>query len=389
MASFFARWTAFLPAALVAASVGAGCGGDDTDGPSSFKEGPGTSAGSSSGTSSGTTLGSSAGTAGTTAGSSDGGTGSTTGGTNGPLNICATQTARADLVPLDVGLAVDTSYSMDFQDKWSNVREALRAFISNQAYAGLGVGLQFFPSRAACSVSDYATPAVPMAQLPVAQPTLRTAIDAQRVSGGTPLVQVIQGMGEYMRAWAGAHPERKPILIVASDGIPDDSCTSTDQTPPNSLANAVLQAQATYKGTPSVPVFVIGVGNELTALNAVAQAGGTESAIIIDTGKSIVNQFLDALDAIRKKALFCSFPVPQSGVDTEKVNVQFSEPNKTPEVFVRTGDEAGCAGAKTNGWHYDDKLRPQNVVLCKETCERVTSSQGRLDVIFGCATRVN
>ena len=45
-----------------------------------------------------------------------------------------------------------TSFSMDFDDKWTNVKAALESFVTNPAYADLGIGLQFFPIRssAAC-----------------------------------------------------------------------------------------------------------------------------------------------------------------------------------------------------------------------------------------------
>src|SRR4051794_5087646 len=43
-----------------------------------------------------------------------------TGGTNpaGDLATCATSSAEVALTPLDMALGVDTSYSMDFENKW-------------------------------------------------------------------------------------------------------------------------------------------------------------------------------------------------------------------------------------------------------------------------------
>src|SRR5436305_5452559 len=84
----------------------------------------------------------------------DGGIGVGEGGDNqtGNGETCATSSAEVALTPLDMALGVDTSYSMDFDDKWLQVRDALRLFVQNPNYANMGVSLQFFPVRQQCKV---------------------------------------------------------------------------------------------------------------------------------------------------------------------------------------------------------------------------------------------
>src|SRR5450631_1730365 len=70
------------------------------------------------------------------------------GGNNGgalgtDMGTCAANAQRVALVPLDMGLGVDTSYSMDFDDKWIQVRDALNVFANNPNYTNMGVALQF------------------------------------------------------------------------------------------------------------------------------------------------------------------------------------------------------------------------------------------------------
>ncbi|MEO8906119.1 MAG: vWA domain-containing protein [Polyangiaceae bacterium] len=314
--------------------------------------------------------------------------GSTGGDTNVDTDTCAANAQRVALSPLDMGLGVDTSYSMDFDDKWIQVRDALNVFAKNPNYANMGVALQFFPVRQQCNVMQYGAPLVPMQVLPDVQPAFSSAVDAQRMYGGTPLVQVMQGMVGYMRDWAKAHTDRKPVLVLATDGIPDDTCSASDIDPVNSLDNALALAKDAYEGDPSIPVFVIGVGAELTALNAIAQAGGTDSAAVIATTGNVTEKFLAALDNIRRTALACDYaiPPPSSGeIDYGAVNVTFREGSAKPETFYYVGTPDDCKLSATGAWYYDDPKLPTKVVLCPQTCERVSAAaDGKMAVAFGC-----
>src|SRR6478736_271849 len=304
------------------------------------------------------------------------------------METCASNAQQVALVPLDMGLAVDTSFSMDFNDKWLQVHDALNVFAKNPNYMNMGVALQFFPVRQVCNVDEYATPIVPMQVLPGVQPAFSSAVDAQRMSGGTPLVQVMQGMIGYMRDWAGAHLDRKPVLVLATDGIPDDTCTASNIDPVNSLDNALALAKDAYEGKPSIPVFVIGVGEELTALNSIAEAGGTESAAVIATSGNVTQKFLEALDGIRRSALSCSYdiPPPKKGeIDYAAVNVTFGQGKNKPETFFYVDSADDCELSAESAWYYDDPKDPKQVVLCPKTCERVSAaSDAKMDVAFGC-----
>jgi hypothetical protein len=304
------------------------------------------------------------------------------------MTTCAADAQSVALVPLDMGLGVDTSYSMDFDDKWIQVRDALNVFAKNPNYANMGVALQFFPIREQCNVDQYGMPIVPMQVLPGVQPAFSSAVDAQRMFGGTPLVQVMQGMVAYMRDWSMTHTDRKPVLVLATDGIPDDTCSASDIDPSNSLDNALALAKDAFEGHPSIPVFVIGVGAELTALNAIAKAGGTDSAAVIATTGNVTEQFLAALDNIRRTALSCDYaiPPPTSGaIDYDAVNVTFREGTAKAETFYYVGTADDCKLSATGAWYYDDPKNPTKVVLCPQTCERVSAaSDGKMAVAFGC-----
>jgi Mg-chelatase subunit ChlD len=64
---------------------------------------------------------------------------------------CAEEAHKAEIVPLDLMLLVDASSSMTgstgMGTKWGAAQSALSAFVRDPRSAGLGVGLQFFPTE--------------------------------------------------------------------------------------------------------------------------------------------------------------------------------------------------------------------------------------------------
>ncbi len=307
----------------------------------------------------------------------------------GDADTCATSTQKVNLTPLDLGLLVDTSASMDYENKWIKVSGALGIVSQSSRYTNVAMALQYFPLRLSCDEEGYTKPALEMGVLPGVGDALRASLAGQRMSGGTPLVQALDGMGRYMAEWAQAHPDHRTVLVVATDGIPDGTCAGS--TPPNSLEEAVLAAgrvaggQA-YAGAPKVPVYVIGVGSELTALDSIAVAGGTAKATLISTAADVDKQFIAALDAIRNQTLTCDYTVPppeKGDLDFNAVNVTFTDyASKETLVSVKQAD---CDKAGSKGWYYDNPDKPTKVVLCPQTCERVnTSRDGQISFVYGC-----
>lgn len=320
---------------------------------------------------------------------------------------CATSALPIELRPLDMMLAIDTSGSMDYPDpddpvgastKWLAVSEAIKAFVAQPDFAGLGVGLQYFPLLpSACDVSRYVAPAQGIANLPGAAAAITSSLDKRGRSGLTPIVPVLEGVTAYLRKWATDHPDRRPIIVLATDGVPDTSCLNDRQGEglvgglPNTLANAVAIAREAVRGTPSLSVFVVGVGKQLTALDDIAAAGGTGRAVLVDAAKDPEKSFLEALADIRRRAVFCELDIPAENrprIDFERVNVRLSYQGRS-EDFGSVGSPAGCERNPGRGWHYDDPVAPTKIVLCDQACDRVQARVGgRLDVIFGCSTIV-
>ncbi len=310
---------------------------------------------------------------------------------NFDLDACVSSSKQTEVLPLDILIALDTSYSMDFDGKWPAVKSALKSFTKSQKSVGLSLGLQYFPLRRQCRVEDYASPAVVLGELPGNEVAITTSLDEQLMSGGTPMVPLLEGAYQYLKDYQATNPKRKVVLVLATDGIPDDSCIKVgDGGIGNSLANAVALASQAQSTQPSLQTFVIGVGSELGALNEVAAAGGTGSAFIVDTASDTQTAFFTALDTIRQAALQCEFeiPTPEEGkaIVYDQVNVSFTTQTGV-EYFANVQSADNCATGGDKGWYYDNPDMPTRVRLCPGACDKVRLTQdSRIDVLFGCAT---
>jgi hypothetical protein len=312
---------------------------------------------------------------------------------------CGSVTKQAGKIPVDIVLVVQTSFSMQFDNKWTTLSAALVNFVNDPASSDLDLGMQFFPLRLLCEPSAYEALAVPVGPQPMAAPMIQAAIEARAtlpttegsgMFGATPTVQVLEGIIAYLQA--NTQPGHKPVIVMATDGVPDLSCIdSPDGAVPNSLANAETIAAAAFAANPSIPLFVIGVGSQLTPLNQLAAAGGTTSATLIHVGADAGNQeqnFLNALNAIRAQTVPCNFSLPTGVmIDTNDINVTYTtgSGDVTSEVYV--GSAANCSQAATTGWYFDNPTTPTQVILCGGACSIVQADpNATVNVVLGCPT---
>jgi Mg-chelatase subunit ChlD len=306
---------------------------------------------------------------------------------NGGDAACGSVKKQAQKVPVDLVFGIDTSFSMDFENKWTSLSGALETFVTDPASNGLNLGIQFFPLRETCVVSAYEDLAVPLGPQATVAPLIASAIEGKRMAGGTPTVQILEGLVAYVQANETAGI--KPIIVLATDGVPDSTClTAPDGGTPNSLANAEAVAAAAFAATPSIPTFVIGVGSDLTALNALAAAGGTTTATLVDVGADGGNAeqaFVDALNAIRQQAVPCQFTLPSGAINPSLTNVVYTPGTGPDQTFVYVGTAADCSMASADGWYFDNPTQPTQVILCNGACNVVKADPAaQVDVELGC-----
>jgi hypothetical protein len=337
---------------------------------------------------------------------------------------CASESIQADGLPLDMAVMFDRSGSMEEGvsggSKWQVVTGALNDFMALPESTGIGMGIQFFPIGGAmcpvqcfstadcgadcgtcfgafmgfpgictnagednCTLADYEAPMVPIALLPGVQPDISAALAGNAPSdGGTPTGVALTGAINYARTHAAANSNHVVIVVLVTDGNPT-SCNPSDIP---SIQNIAAQGVA---GSPSILTFVIGVGDSLTNLHAIAEAGGSTQAFIVDTAADVEQQFLDALEEIKGSVLGCTFTIPQPEMgdpDYNKVNVAYTPGGGMEETIPRVDGPGECP-AMGDGWYYNDPANPTQIILCPYTCERVSGDDmGKVDIVLGCAT---
>lgn len=299
------------------------------------------------------------------------------GGNGGPdLMKCATASAQPSPIPVNLVFMFDKSGSMGQSSKWTSCAQGLNGFFADPNSKGLNASLQFFPLSPECSTSTYQNPAVSMRPLPDAS-SFSSAIAANSPSGGTPTLPAEKGAIAYAQQIAQQRPGEKVAIVLVTDGDPND-CSSTPQ-------NVAMAAAAVAS---QIPTYVIGVGPSLQNLDTIAMGGGTNKATIVQTNNpaQIVQDFQNALNAIRGLTLACEYtiPMPPNGqaLDYGKVNVVFTPTNAPSETLAYSQD---CSNPK--GWKYDNAANPTKIMLCSGACAEVQKDKsGKIDVVFGCKT---
>jgi len=407
-------WARFAAVAVTfALPIGFACSAGSTDGTNGRA---GANSGGSSGQSDGGT-----GAISLTGGSSSGGSGNggsginidggSSGGSSSSGDACAGSSYEGEQKPLDMFIMFDQSGSMgsdccNGSTRWDAIKGALIEFVQTPQSDGIGIGIQYFPLDApqvdcaanpndpgcecfglcpgflcfcinngggSCVVSDYATPDVPIQLLPGVSAAMVSSLNAHGPNGGTPTYPALQGAMQYAVPYAAQNPGRKTIVVLATDGDPND-CNSN-------VGNVSQVAAAGLANNPSVQTYVIGVGS-IANLDTIAQAGGTGQALVVDNANA-GQQFLAAMNQIRGMALSCEFTIPLP--DNQPANYNEVNVKHNGDLVYKVGSEAECDPTR-GGWYYDDPSAPQYIRLCPVTCDTVTTAQGRVDIELHCPT---
>lgn len=331
---------------------------------------------------------------------------------------CATSINNGERIPLDMYIVFDRSGSMSTQaggqTLWDATKQAFITFVNAPGSVGTGMGLQFFPPGTAsganclgsvppscptgcmpfgpycvpagdsgCSVNDYLPPAVFIEQLPAVASKITTALNATSPGGGTPTLPAMQAAAQAVSAHAAQNPDRKAIIVLATDGNPND-CSSNTQ-------NVAQVAAGAFNGNPSVATFVIGINNSgvnVSGLHSIAQSGGTGQALIVDPNNAGA-EFLAAIEAIQGQALGCTFKMPKPGpgetLNPNQVNVWFTPPSGTPTLIYKVSGPAQC-DPTLGGWYYDDPTSPTEIALCPASCTAIEGTKGEVRIELGCTS---
>ena len=254
-----------------------------------------------------------------------------------------------------------------------------------------------------CSSTVYATPAVEIVSLQSDAAQIMASIEAQMPDGDTPSGPALGGAIAHAQQWATTNPGHTVVAVLATDGLPTECLPDTLNFSGTAATGALVDevasiAQEGLFGTPSVATSVIGVfaagdTSALENLNLIARAGGTQTAQIIDAGGNVTQQFLEALNKIRKARLACEYQIPENNsgkeADYMAVNVEFND-NGASQTLFYVGSADRCTPDK-GGWYYDDTSAkaPTKILICPSTCNAFQSlAAGSVAIKLGCRTMI-
>lgn len=321
------------------------------------------------------------------------GIGGGSGGLGGGAS-CATGSSQANLANVNMFLMFDQSSSMTENDRWGNATAALVQFLQAPETAGIKIALRFFASdepAAGCNIQECnidacSQPLVDLGELTSAagdghETRLVEAIQSRVPNPqgpGTPISAALQGAVNWSVDFNASAPDtERAVVVFVTDGEP--SGCDEDQ---NNIAAIAGQGFAD-----GVLTFSVGLqGSSEALMNAIADEGGTGQAIFVGDGNA-QQDLLDALNAIRGKAMTCDFDLPSgNNVDPTKVNVTLTTGDEV-EQWSKVANANACGDSKA--WHYDSENNPTSVVLCPAACEAAGGTSGsRIDVVFGCETNL-
>lgn len=335
-------------------------------------------------------------------------TGTTSACTGAETAGCVGERYEGEQVPLDLYIMFDVSCSMSCpaeqtgpglccrggpNPRIDQVRNATEQFLQDPASAGMGVGIGYFGfmqgGMTSCDPSRYSAPSVPIAALPGNAAALVTSLNAAQPTGETPTGAAIRGACTYAAQWQSKNRGHKTVVLLVTDGFPEAPTTSQNGGCTPTIADAVQASTTCFGYNPPLPVYVLGVGAQLTNLGEIATAGGTEQPFIV-SGADITSQIFQALNQIRALAQIpcqINLPPPPAGatLNTEEVNVGFCDAASQSTTFNYVETEAGCSAS--GSWRYDDPSAPTQIVLCPDTCSRVNVPGGSLFASVGCRTQ--
>ena len=305
-----------------------------------------------------------------------------------PPVTCLASSHQTHGVPTDLFFMVDKSGSMDTIDpgstttRWVSVSLAMGDFLSSPDSSGLGAGIAFFPiseegGAPDCNAADYAVPVVPVQLVPQPNIAIGAEILTQVLARGTPTTPALQGAYSYTQTLQLAEPDRDVAVLLVTDGNPTQ-CGST-------IANASTAASVGAASVPSIRTYVLGIGPNLTNLNAIAQAGGTGHAYLVESGGA--SSLTDALNAIRADSITCDYVLPPlNGATVNGADVSVQARVGLGAVSAPVLEVAGAASCGSpGGWYFDNAAAPTRITLCGATCSPLQNTSGSsLDILVDC-----
>jgi len=267
--------------------------------------------------------------------------------------------------PPDLLLVVDKSGSMSEtlgtgDVKWWVMRDALTSIVTDYEN-GINFGLLLFPFGSEC------TAGIVSSQIGAPASDISLTLNLTIPNGGTPTHTTLQTALNYYNGIA-VNPQGRYILL-ATDGQPNCGSSGDSNTPTVTETIAAINSLRSQ----NILTFVLGFGdavnNDPTALQSMAEAGGTGNYYACNSPAELQA----ALDAIAGSLEVppCTFDLAVVPEDPDKIAVFFDD--------VPVPRDPG----HLNGWDYDPLTN--QITIYGAACDQLQSgSVSAVKVDYGC-----
>ena len=290
---------------------------------------------------------------------------------DGQPDLCDFETS----VPrMDALLLVDTYITLPFTGSLGDALDGIEAYVNDPRVDGSGAGTIFV--RTQCDAGGYDPPDAEMGLLRDNAAAIVDSFPTGLATTITPITPALIAATTQARQRIGANPQRKQIIVLASDGL------ALGASPCGLSSNDLeVAARDAFTGTPSIPVYVIELMGDAAALGtlqnnmlqAVAIAGGTTAARPVFLRQSYSMEAM--LHQIRTEAQLCEYAIPAEVITSESSLVL----NYGASEVVRVSGPSGCL-ASTSGVYVNDAGAPTALIACAVTCGRIRRSGGHESV---------
>jgi hypothetical protein len=320
-----------------------------------------------------------------------------------PVAVCAFKTTNTMILPLHMVLSVDISGSMcetgdnsgkncdNPTSKWQQAKAGLDAYATDPTSKGVSVTLIPWSGN---TCGDFSTPKLGVTELPSG--AVKSTLDGISPTSATPTSAALSGALAHAQVLKGMADGKKTIIVFVTDGLPT-ACPGdgTEETP--AAFDAAIAAATKVKDA-KVPLYVLGVGNQLSKLDEIANAGGQPDAtgrvpqaiaIPLSDPGSVRTGIIKELKRIRGGDVYCDAAIPlppdKKGLDYFQARVKLVENGN--ETTLQYSEKCDIK----DGWRYDRvptmSTGANSIKLCDESCGSVLKSgQKSIKVEFGCKT---
>jgi hypothetical protein len=268
---------------------------------------------------------------------------------------------------------------------WAATEKAMAVFVENPAFGTVSAGLTYFPLQgaASCDPAAYAVPAVDIGRVSATGSSLVSSlVDAVPSGASRPLDLAFSAAINRVSAYAAGHSftERHPEIVIVTSG-PSTSCA------PDAGNDVAALAKAAFDSPSHIVTHVIalsGTNENLSSLNAIASAGGSDHATVI-SGPGYDSALSVAFLRLVEAPIPCDLQLPAVSAGTAitpelgNTAVAYTSDQGAQTSFVRVNGPADCS--TPNAWYGDTDAGAGFIHLCGSTCASLIG--GRVTVYFG------